>query len=126
MVLNISKDLALSDISDINNPITTQHEISGTTVEVLVYLFNDKPEKRYESIQIVPIDLSGTDESSWIELALDNSGTAGTYVSTLSVPDISDSGVPKPIWVKITSAIVPDSVNKTDIALKITCREFAV
>jgi hypothetical protein len=111
------------------NPITTQHPIAGSTVEMKVWLFNDNPAKRYESITIDPTDTTSTDESNWAQLAPDNAGSPGTYFAAgvaLSMANISDSNVGKPFWVKVTTPSVADSQNKTDITLKVTSTEFAV
>jgi hypothetical protein len=129
-MLKIAKNSGLSDIvsSDGTNPITTQHPIAGSTVEMKLYLFNDNSAKRYESISIDPTDTTSTDESSWIQLAPDNAGSAGTYLTggtSLSMANISDTSG-HAFWVKVTTPSVADSQNKSDIKLKVSGTEFAV
>ena len=134
-MLFISKDVAMTDVvSDetVNpgdagyNPITTQHNITGTTVEVKVFLFNDNAAKKYTGITAKPVDTSSTDESAWIQLAPDNAGVAGAYSSNISLPDVNDSDVAHPIWVKVTTPVVADTQNKTDLVIEIDTTEFAV
>jgi hypothetical protein len=131
MALKIAKNSGLTDIvsTDGTNPITTQHPITGSTVEGKYFLFNDNAAKRYESITIDPTDTTSTDESTWVYLAPDNAGSPGTYLAAgaaLTMANISDSNVGKPFWVKVTTPSVADSQNKTDIKLTVTGTEFAV
>lgn len=131
MALKISKDVGLTNIvsTDGTNPLTTQHPIAGSTVDVKVWLFNDSATKRYESITIDPTDSVTTDESTWIQLAPDNAGAAGTYLgasAALTMANISDSNVGKPFWVRVTTPSVGTTQNKTDIKLTTNFTEFAV
>lgn len=129
MALKISKNVGLTDVVTDINPITTEHPTTGSEVEVRLWLFNDQSTKKYEEISIKPTDAVSTDESAWIQLAPDNSGTAGTYLSggaALTMADISDSNVGKPFWVKVTTPVVSDSQNKSDIKLTIAGKEYAV
>ncbi|MGM7720477.1 hypothetical protein [Metabacillus sp. Hm71] len=131
MALKLSKNSGLTDIisTDGTNPLTTQHPIGGSTVEARVWLFNDNSAKRYESITIDPTDSVSTDESTWVALAPDNAGVAGTYLAAgaaLSMANISDSNVGKPFWVKITTPSVGSTQNKTDIKLTVNYTEYAV
>lgn len=132
MALKISKNSALTDIvsTDNTNPITTEHPISGSSVEQKLWLFNDNSPtgKRYENITIDPIDQSAPDESTWVQLAPDNAGVAGTYLAAgaaLSMANISDL-TGKPFWVKVTTPSVADSQNKQDIKLQVSSKEYAV
>lgn len=130
-MLKLSKNSGLTDIisTDGSNPLTTQHPIAGSTVEVQLWMFNDNAAKRYESITIDPTDATDTDESTWVQLAPDNAGVAGTYLTggaALSMANVTDSGVGKPFWVKITTPSVADTQNKTDIKLTVNSTEFAV
>lgn len=133
-MLKISKDAAMTDVVSVDgsNPITTQHPIEGSSVEVQLYLFNtrdgsESTDKRYEGITLDAIDTSGSDESSWIEFALDASGVAGTYqAGPLNVADITDLDTPTPFWVKVTTPAVTESQNKTDLEIQIAATEFAV
>jgi hypothetical protein len=131
MALKISKNSGLTDIvsSDDTNPIVSEHPTTGSAVEIKLFLFNDNALKRYTNIVIDPIDTVTTDESSWVQLAPDNGGVPGAYLSgsaPLSMADISDSNSGKAFWVKITTPSVPDSQNKTDIKLNVTAKEYAV
>lgn len=131
MALKISKNSGLTDIvsTDGSNPITTQHPISGSTVEMKLYLFNDSATERFENITIDPTDATSTDESTWVYLAPDNAGVAGTYgaeSASLSMANISDSNIGKAFWMKVTTPTVADVQNKTDIKLTINYRKFAV
>jgi hypothetical protein len=127
MALKISKNVGLTDIvsQDSTNPITTSHSISGGSQTLQLWLYNDSSSKRYESIQILPEDLVSTSEASWIQMSSDGS----TFLSggaALSMANISDSNVAKPFWIKVTTPAVGDSMNKTDIKLKVSFTEFAV
>lgn len=129
MAIKISKNLGLTDIVTDSNPITTEHPITGSSVEVKLFLFNDNATKKYEGITIQPTDIVSTNEASWIQLAPDNSGVAGTYLAgaaALTMANISDSNVAKPFWVKVTTPSVADSQNKTDIKLTTSWKEYAV
>ncbi|WP_423408008.1 hypothetical protein AABM38_20400 [Heyndrickxia sp. MSNUG] len=131
-MLKISKNVGLTDIvstGDGSNAISTQHPITGSTVEMKLWLFNDNAAERFENINIDPTDSVSTDESTWIQLAPDNAGVAGTYLSggtALTMANISDSNVGKPFWVKITTPSVGSVQNKTDIKLTVNYRKFAV
>lgn len=129
MALKLAKNIGLTDIVTDINPITTEHAITGASVDVRVFLFNDDPLKRYTSITIDPTDTTSTDESTWVQLAPDNAGVAGTYLAAsmpLSMVDISDRNVAKPFWVRITTPVVTDSQNKSDIKLTTNAREYAI
>lgn len=108
--------------------LTTQHSVDGGADVKKVYLYNDDATKRYTLIVIDPTDISGGDESSYIQLAPDNAGTPGTYQAAganLSMADINDT-LGKPFWVKITTPTLGTTQNKTDLKLNVTFREFAV
>jgi hypothetical protein len=131
MALKISKNSGLTDLvsTDGTNPLTSQHPLTGSVVETKVWLFNDDATKRYESITIDPTDSVSTDESSWITLAPDNAGSAGTYLSAsaaLAMANISTANTGIPFWVKVTSPFVGAVQNKTDIKLTVNFTEFAV
>lgn len=131
MALKISKNPSLTDIvsSDQSNPIVTQCPGTGTeserTREVKLYLFNDDEAYRYENVTITCEDTSGSDESSWITFAPDNSGAPGTYSSTLNMGTINDANQGHAFWMKI---VVPDGTptqNKVDLAIKVSAVEYA-
>lgn len=108
--------------------LTTQHANTGMAVANKLYLGNKDTTVKYQNISIAPTDTSGTDETSYISLALDNSGVAGTYGSAgavLAMADISDN-TGHAFWVKITTPSVSSAQNKTDLQLKANYREFAV
>ncbi|MGM0836053.1 MAG: hypothetical protein ACQEV7_07840 [Bacillota bacterium] len=89
-----------------------------------LWLFNDDATKRYENVEIDPI---GTDEA-WIQLAPDNAGSAGTFLSAgaaLSFANIEDT-TGKPFWARVTTPTVADTQNNEDIDLQVNSREFAV
>lgn len=125
MALQISKNSGLTDLVSAENPITTQHPITGSAQSLQLYLFNDNAAERFESITIDPTDATGTDESTWVEMSADGTTwlTAGT---ALTMADIADSNVGKPFWVRVTSPSVADVQNKTDIKLTVNYRKFAV
>jgi hypothetical protein len=126
MALKFYSDQALTQ--EITS-LTTQHANTGMAVERRVFLSNNDATKRYENVVIDPTDTASTDESSYISLAPDSSGTAGTYGAAganLNMANISDSNVAKPFWVKITTPNVGTAQNKTDLQLKALYREFAV
>jgi hypothetical protein len=129
MAIKLAKDAGLTDLVSGVNPITTVHATSGGTVEVKLYLFNDDATKTYQSIQVDPMDTTGGDESSYIQLAPDNAGVAGTYLAAsapLSVSDITTVNSPRIFWAKITTPTLGSAQNKTDIFLRVTATEFAV
>ena len=132
MALKIAKNAGLTDIvstGDGTNAITTQHPIAGSTVEMRLWLFNDNAAERFENITIDPTDSVSTDESTWLSLAPDSGGVAGTYGAAgaaLTMVNISDSSVGKPFWVRVTTPAVADVQNKTDIKLTVNYRKFAV
>lgn len=131
MALQISTDknnLVTTKISS-SNPITTQHPISGSAQSLELYLWNDDATKKYSGITVDPVDTTGSDESTWVALAPDNSGVAGTYLAgsaPLSMADINDSSVAHPFWYKCTTPTLTDSQNKTDISLSVSFTEYAV
>lgn len=129
MAIQISKNATLTDVVTDQNPITTEHPITGSAVEVQLWLFNDNAAKQYKMITIKPTDNVTPDESTWIQLAPDNAGVPGTYLAggaSLPMADISDSNVGKPFWAKVTTPPLPDSINKSDIKLTVGSREYAV
>jgi hypothetical protein len=126
MALKFYSDQALTQ--EITS-LTTQHANTGMAVERRIFLSNNDATKRYENVVIDPTDTASTDESSYIALAPDNAGAAGTYGAAganLTMANISDSNVAKPFWVKITTPSVGAAQNKTDLQLKALFREFAV
>lgn len=129
MALKISKNVGLADIVSDVNPITTEHPITGSPVEVRLFLFNDNAEKTYQNITIDPTDIVSTDESAYVQLAPDNAGSAGAYFGgsvALTMANITDSNVAKPFWIKVTTPALSDSQNKSDIKLNIYGKEYAV
>jgi hypothetical protein len=136
MALKISKDSVKTDVvsSGTNaNPISTQHPITGSTVEQKLYLFNDDATKYYQNVNIDPTDAVSTDESTWVFLAPDNAGSAGAYGAAgaaLTMANIGASGsgdtTVKAFWMKVTSPSGQSVQNKTDIKLTVNYREFAV
>lgn len=129
MALKISKNVGLTDIVSDVNPITTEHPLTGSAVVVQLWLFNDNSAKTYQTITVDPTDAVSTDESTWVQLAPDVAGAAGTYLSggaPLTMANISDSNVAKPFWAKVTTPSVADTQNKTDIKLTVSGKEYAV
>lgn len=129
MALKISKNVGLTDIVSDANPITTEHPITGSAVTVQLWLFNDDAAKTYQTITIDPTDAVSTDESTWVQLAPDSAGAAGTYLTggaALTTANISDSNVAKPFWAKVTTPAVADTQNKSDIKLTVSGKEYAV
>ena len=136
MALKISKNVGLTDvvsIGDNSNPITTSHATTGATVETKLWLFNNDATKYYTNITIDPTDAVSTDESTWVFLAPDNAGVAGTYLAAsaaLTMANIGASGAGdttgKVFWCKVVSPSGQTVQNKTDIKLTVNFREFAV
>lgn len=128
-MIKISKNAGLTDIVSESNPIATEHPITGSTVEVQLWLFNDDSTKRYANISIVPADDISPDDTDWVQLAPDNNGSPGDYLAggaSLTMADIADSGVGKAFWARITTPELPDTINKSDIKLTVGAREYAV
>jgi hypothetical protein len=129
MALKLSKNVGLTDIVSDANPITTEHNITGTAVTVQLWAYNDSALKRYETVLIDPTDAVSTDESTWVQLAPDAAGAAGTFGAAgaaLALANISDSNVAKPFWARVTTPSLGDSVNKNEIKLTVTGKEYAV
>ena len=135
-MLKISKNSALTDVvstGDNTNPISTQHPVTGSTVEQKLFLFNNDATKYYQNITIDPTDAVATDESTWVYLAPDNAGVAGTYQAAsaaLTMANIGAAGAGdttgKAFWMKVISPAGQTVQNKTDIKLTVSYREFAV
>jgi hypothetical protein len=110
--------------------LTTEHANTGEAVATQVFVSNDDATKTYKNIVIDVVDTDmSTDETSWVQLAPDNSGVAGTYEAggiQLTMSDITDSKVAHAFWVKVTNPNVAGSQNKTDLELKLNFREYAV
>lgn len=126
-MLKLAKNSNLTDIvsTDGSNPIITQHPITGSSQVVQLYLFNDDAMKKYQSITIDPTDITGSDESSYIQLSLDGV----TYLSgsaSLSMTDVADNNVGHMFYAKVTTPAVAETQNKTDIKLTVNYTEFAV
>lgn len=129
MALKISKNSGLSDIVSDANPITTTHPTTGSVQEVEIWLFNDDSTKTYQNITIDPTDATGGDESLWIQLAPNNGGVAGTYLSAsaaLNVSNITTANVGTPFWMKVTTPSGQTVQNKNDIKLTVNFTEYAV
>lgn len=129
MALKISKNVGLTDIVSDVNPITTTHPTTGSVQAVQLWLFNDNAAFTYQSINIDPTDAVTTDESTWVQLAPDNAGSAGTYGATsaaLTMANITDFNVAKPFWYKCTAPSGQSVSNKTDIKLTVNFTEYAV
>ena len=62
----------------------------------------------------------------YIQLAPDRDSAPGDYSQQLALGNMIDANTPHRIWYKITMPSVPDTVNKTDLSLRITCREYAI
>jgi hypothetical protein len=128
MALKIAKNSGLTDIVSSGtgaNAVTTQHPITGSAQSVQLYLFNDSSAERFESITIDPTDTTGADESTWVQLSA-NGSTWLNAGEALTMADISDNGVGKSFWVRVTSPAVGNVQNKTDIKLTVNYRKFAV
>lgn len=125
MALKFYSDQALT--TEITT-LTTQHANTGMAVQQKVYIANKDAAFRYESVTPTVEDANGTSEVSWVALAPDSSGSAGSYGAggaSLSLGNITDN-VGHPFWVKITTPAVGSAQNKTDLQLKTLFREFAV
>lgn len=108
--------------------LTTQHPNTGSAVQQRVFIGNTDATKRYENIIIDAVDTSDTDETGYIELALDNNGTPSTYGeagASLTMANISNN-VGHGFWIRVTTPSVSGSQNKTDLKLDVFYREFAV
>ncbi len=129
MALRISKNAGLSDVVTDSNRIETQHPTTGAAQDVSLWLFNDDATRRYENINIDPMDLTGGDESSYVQLAPDNAGSPGTFLSAsaaLSMANISTANSGVRFWARVTTPNGLAVQNKTDIFLRVNFREFAV
>ncbi len=128
MALKISKNVVLSDIvsEDNTNPITTEHILSGEEKIVELWLFNDNATKKYNTITIDPIDtVLATNEENWISLSSDGI----TYQATGAVLDLGATEITTgsyKFWMKVVSASVADTQNKTDLKLQVNGKEYAV
>jgi hypothetical protein len=114
--LNPQKTNLVSDV----NPVTTEHVIAGSTVEMRVYLFNDNATKRYTNVSITPTN-------SIVFLAADTGDTPvyGVGGAPLSFADIADTNA-RSFWYKCVAPAVGDTQNRTDIKLTVAGNEYAV
>jgi len=129
MPLLLSKNATLTELVSEANPITTDHPTTGSTAEVRLWLYNNNAAKKYTSVIIDPIDAVAPDDSTWVQLALDNNGLPGSYLAggaALTMADINDANVGHPFWIRVTTPDVSDSQNKTDIRLEVSGREWAL
>lgn len=127
MALKISKNSTLTDNVSESNPITTQHNVTGGSIETRVFLYNDTATFTYEDIVISATDTVGTNESSWVTFAKDNNGAVtGTYASTISYTSIPTANTGVPFWVKVTTPVVETAQNKSDIRIRVVGKEKAV
>lgn len=136
MALKLSKDSGLTDIVSEGtnaNPITSQHPITGSTVDQKIYLFNNDATKYYQNVNIDPTDAVGPDESSWVQLAPDNAGVAGAYGAAGAVLTMANIGAlgsgdvtGKPFWVRVITPSGQTVRNETSVKLTVNFREFAV
>lgn len=130
MALKISKNVGLTDIVSDVNPITTTHPTTGSaSAAIPLWMYNDSALYTYQSINIDPTDIVTTDESTWVQLAPDNAGSAGTFgaaSAALTMANVTDSNVAKPFWYKCTTPSGQAVSNKTDIKLTVNFTEFAV
>jgi hypothetical protein len=128
MALKISKNAGLTDVVTDVNPITTTHPTTGSaSAATQLWLFNDDATKTYQSINIDPTDAVTTDESTWVQLAPDSGGSAGTFGAAgaaLSMANVTDNGVGKPFWYKCTTPSGQSVSNKTDIKLTVNYTEY--
>lgn len=131
MALKIAKNSGLTDIvsTDGTNPITTQHSINGEVKTVQLWLFNNDNTKYYTGVNIDPTDTTGSDESTWVQLSLDNV-TYQAASAALTFADIGAAGTPDvtghTFYAKITSPSGQTVQNKTDIKLTVNFTEFAI
>ncbi|MFQ8550180.1 hypothetical protein [Acinetobacter baumannii] len=126
MALKFYSDQALT--TEITT-LTTQHPNTGGSAQQKVFVANNDATKRYENVSVDIVDTSGSDETSYVQLALDNSGSPGTFGAagaTLTMSNITSANVGQPFWVKVTTPSVVGSQNKTDLKLDVLYREFAV
>jgi hypothetical protein len=73
-------------------------------------------------VVIDPVDLAGSDESTWMFLAPDSSGSPGTYgaaSASLSLGNISVGQI-VPFWLKLVVPANNESGPRDDLALKLT------
>lgn len=125
MMLRLAKNQELTDIvsdGDMSNPIETQHPIEGSSVETVVYLFNDDETKRYEDVSVTATDDFDIDESGWIEFSLDGE----TFSSSVQIGNVEEANAGVPITVRVTTPELPETQNKTDIKITVNYTEFAV
>lgn len=130
MALKISKNSGLTDIVSDVNPITTTHPTTGSaSANTQLWLYNDNAAFTYQSINIDPTDAVSTDESTWVQLAADNAGAAGTFGAAgaaLTMANVADSNVAKPFWYRCTTPTGQTVHNHVDIKLTVNFTEFAV
>lgn len=116
-------DVATSDGNHVN-ALLFRAEPGGDVVEAQLFLRHQSlsgadAESSYDVV-IEPIDNTPTDESSWVEIAADDTGAPDTYSSSQSLGDVLVGSI-VPFWVQVT---VPGSYSpygqKTDIGLKLT------
>lgn len=121
-MLKVSKNVGLSDVVSGANPINTQHPHTGSAQIVQLWLFNDDPTKKYENNSVKAQDISGSDESGWVQFSKDNA----TFSSTLALDNVTTANTGQLFYARITTPSVSDSQKKTDLQLKIDYTEYPV
>jgi hypothetical protein len=126
MALAFYSDASL--VTEINT-LASQHANTGASATAQIIIANKDATKTYEDVVVSVLDTSGSSETSWIQLALDNAGSPGTFGTagaSLTLADITSANTAYKFWVRITNAPSADSSKKTDLQLKFDAVEFAV
>ena len=100
--------------------LSTEHPISGSSVNRQIYLYNDNNAFRYENVNVRAIDSTGSDESGWVKFSKDGTN----FSDSLTFDEITDTSG-KLIHVRVTTQPVQTAQNKQDIKIRVDFREYA-
>jgi len=127
MAINVYEDVGKTQVistdGSMSNPLDTTHPIAGSTQIKPIYFEHTDIGFRYE-FTLSCQDTSGSDESSWIQFAPDVDGVAGTFANTLDINLLANTVVK--VYVRVTSTVQVDAVNKQDLKISFTPRKYAV
>jgi hypothetical protein len=113
----------LSQDGSLTSPVIFKVPPTGGVREVQLWLRHDElsgelVESSYD-VTVLGGDDFSPDNSSWVEIAPDVAGVAGTYAASYAVGDILGGDI-VPFWVRLTVPNTPETGVRRDIYLKIT------
>jgi hypothetical protein len=111
----------ISEDESFSNPIVWSAPSTGATIEQTFYLRMNSPSAEYLTDGLLYCtDLGDTDESGWVQFALDVAGVAGTYGPTLSFDLAADEELKFWIMIDIPTSWSPNPKYDLRIACDYT------